>query len=178
MDKFLKENRVPSIHEGNKNEPLMPIGKRWNGYGQVVLGASLETACETPAHLSAAISAFPISSPFVLTYRPDKDKVFVVLRQTADKAAALEGAFLAHLWLCRIHETVGDKERRCMSALPLHMAGCCCEAVDMAGQEALAYVQKRRKVLWHQFSEEAIGHGWNMKGTMLAIGDTRLLPLP
>ena len=145
-----------------------------------MLGASLEKACESPAHLSAAIAAFPASSPYVLTYRPDKDKVFVVLRTTADKAAALEGAFLAHLWLHRIHASVGDKQRRRMHGLPLHGASATAAAGGAAvpGAGALEAVLRQRKGLWRQFSEQASGRGWNMKGTMLAIGDTRLLPLP
>jgi hypothetical protein len=172
MDVFLKEGRVPSVLEGNKKEPLVPVGRAWNGYGQVKLGASLEAACESPAHLAAAVKAFPEPRPYVLTYRPDKDKVYVVLRVSADKAAALEGAFLAHLWLERIHATVPEKCRRHLSALPSPCSG----TVD--ADEALAYAHAHRGDLWHDFRRQAVAQGWNLGGTMLAIGDTRLLNLP
>lgn len=180
MDKFLREQRVPGVADGNKNEPLMPLGKHWNGYGQVVLGASLEKACESPAHLSAAIAAFPANSPYVLTYRADKDKVFVVLRAGADKAQALEGAFLAHLWLSKIHESGEGRPRQLMHALPVHGAAAVAVAQGVAvpGARALDQVLRSRKEMWRDFSEQAVDLGWNMPGTMLAIGDTRLLPQP
>ena len=176
MDKFLREGRVPDMHEGNKKEPLMPLGHRWNGYGQIVIGASLEAACESPTHLSAAIAAFPAKSAYVLTYRPDKDKVFVVLRQGANRDDALEGAFLAHLWLSRLHDTVNAAGRKCMAALPADKKVRTCGAdKEVVGAEALEYVRRHRQDLWRKFSRQAEHHGWQMHGTMLAIGDSRLL---
>jgi hypothetical protein len=172
MDIFLKEGRVPGVLEGNKNEPLVPIGKAWNGYGQVKLGASLEAACESPGHLSASVKAFPPSSPYLLTYRPDKDKVYVVLRESADEAAALEGAFVAHLWLERIHEAVPERCRRNLCALP-SAGGASSEAED-----TLAYARAHWSELWHDFKHQAVSQGWKLGSTMLAIGDTRLINLP
>lgn len=173
MDIWLKEGRVPSILEGNKREPLAPLGRRWNGYGQVILGASLETACESPAHLAAAVSAFPKCCPYVMTYRPDKDKVYVVLRAGADKAAALDGAFLAHLWLHEIHEATGGAARQCLVALPA-----AAPPPLAAGCETLAEVQARGNAAWRAFSDQAGQQGWQLTGTMLAIGNSRLLSAP
>ena len=172
MDKFLAEGRVPSVHEGNKNEPLVPLGKRWAGYGQVVLGTSLEKACCSPTHLAAAIATFPPPSPYVMTYRPDKDKVYVVLREGAGEEDALEGAFLAHLWLDSVHRRVPDDLRRCMCSLPSGCKG------GAAGDEALAAVRRARGESWREFRGLAIAEGWDLGGTMLAIGDTRLLAPP
>ena len=183
MDRFLAEGRVPGVLEGNKREPLLPLGPRWSGYGQVVVGASLEAACETPAHLSAAIAAFPHTSPYVLTYRPDKDKVFVVLRDSADRDAALEGAFAAHLWLDEIHERVAPAERKCMTALPAEsdvqrQSSGADVKVHVPGHDALGFVREHQAAMWALFAEQAHEQGWKLQGTMLAVGDTRLLCMP
>jgi hypothetical protein len=171
MDMFLNERRVPDVFEGNKREPLMPIGKRWNSYGQVVLGASVETACESPEHLSATVAAFGSSSPYYLTYRPEKDKVYVMLKDGVDKSVALEAAVLAHAWLHRIHEVEPEATRNGIPALP--------DAGHASlVQQSLAYVRARRRETWTEFKDAALTQGWNMKGTMLAMGDTRLLALP
>ena len=56
MDKFLSEQRVPSVHDGNKSEPLMPLGKHWNGYGQVRSAClSLEDSGSTLQQLSKVV---------------------------------------------------------------------------------------------------------------------------
>jgi hypothetical protein len=174
MDVFLKEHRVPGITEGNRNEPLMPLGKRWNGYGQVVLGASVESACESPEHLNATISTFGASSPYYLTYRPDKDKVYVMLKDGVETSAALEATVMAHSWLNRIHEVVPEAERACMPALPATGVG------DSHSQahKALAHIRGKRRETWGEFRDAALAQGWNLKGSMLAMGDTRLLALP
>jgi hypothetical protein len=174
-DTFFKSGHVPSVHEGNKREPLVPLGKYWAGYGQVKIGASVEAACESPAHLADALAAVPQNCPCVLTYRPDVDKVFVMLREKADRIAALDAAFLAHLWLHRIHEVSDDKRRRCMPALP-------CRAGQVThpdcGDELLAsleWAQHQRGHKWRSFCSQAEARGWKMDDAMLAIGDTRLL---
>lgn len=185
MDKFLRHGRVPSVFEGNKREPLMPIGTRWNGYGQVVLGASLERACETPAHLSAMLDAFPAGSPYLLSYRPDRNKVYVVLREKATKDDALAGAFLAHLWLRRIQESVAEAERKCMVPLPAprqrHVqrhAQSVSDSRKLAAADTLGEAKRTQCPLWKRFAAEAEEAGWCLKGTMLAIGDTRMQDLP
>lgn len=186
MDKFLHHDRVPSVHEGNKREPLLPIGPRWNGYGQVVLGASLERACETPTHLAAMLAAFPRDSPYLLSYRPEKGQVFVVLREGATKDDALSGAFLAHLWLRRIQEGVSSTaERKCMAPLPAAAQESEESDVLLArgvrkvlGAGSLAEARRTQRPLWRRFAAEAEEEGWCLKGTMLAIGDTRMQDLP
>lgn len=173
MDMFLKEGRVPSVAEGNKSEPLIPLGKHWNGYGQVVLGASVEVACEDPEHLLESLGAFGSSSPYYLTYRPELDKVFVMLREGVDNVVALEAAFLAHLWLHRIHELAPlHMNRKCIPALPCRQGSC---SWNQELQHSLAHVKAHRRESWGQFRDEATAHGWKIKSTMLAIGNTRLL---
>jgi hypothetical protein len=182
MDVFLREGRVPGVHEGNQREPLVPLGRRWNGYGQVAVGASLEAACESPAHLAAAIAAFPRNCPYIMTYRPDKDKVFVVLREGADRDDALDAAFVAHLWLHELQESLGATDRKCMVALPAepraHAKGEAAVAADPIGLESLPLVQSHGNAMWRVFSDQAVEQGWQLKGTMLAIGDSRLLSAP
>lgn len=172
MDIFLKEKRVPGIREGNIKEPLIPLGKRWNGYGQVVLGASVETACESPEHLAATISTFGAPSTYYLSYRPDKDKVYVMLKEGIEISAALEATVMAHSWLHRIHEVVPEAERACMAALPATGGS------DSDAQRTLAYIRGKRRETWGEFRDSALTQGWNLKGSMLAMGDTRLLALP
>lgn len=172
MDVFFKQKRVPSIREGNRKEPLIPLGKHWNGYGQVILGASIEAACESPEHLEAIISTFGASSPYFLSYRPDRDKVYVMLREGVETSTALEATVLAHSWLYRIHETLPESERSSMAALPATGGN------SSITHRTLAHVRGRRKDTWVEFRDAALGQGWNLKGSMLAMGDTRLLALP
>lgn len=172
MDIFLKEKRVPGIREGNRKEPLVPLGKSWNGYGQVVLGASVETACESPEHLADTLSTFGASSPYYLSYRPDKDKVYVMLKEGVETSVALEATVMAHSWLHRIHEVVPEAERACIAALPATGGS------QGSVHQTLAHVRGKRRETWGEFRDAALGQGWNLKGSMLAMGDTRLLAVP
>ncbi|GIL71507.1 hypothetical protein Vretimale_2630 [Volvox reticuliferus] len=95
---YLTDGRVPSVAEANHNEPLLPWG-RYN-QGRLVLGASVEAACAGPSDLGYAASRFPESSyRYLVTYRPDTKKAYILLRDGATSIDCLQASFFGHVFL-------------------------------------------------------------------------------
>ncbi|MEW5299951.1 MAG: hypothetical protein WDW36_002919 [Sanguina aurantia] len=93
---FLSSGVVPGIEEANTNEPLLP----WGSYnqGRVVLGATVQEACKGPQELKDALAQYG-DRQYMLTYRPEVDKVFVLLREGAKTEDILKAAFSANVFL-------------------------------------------------------------------------------
>ncbi|GIL46240.1 hypothetical protein Vafri_3268 [Volvox africanus] len=122
---YLTDGSVPSVAEANRNEPLLPWG-RYN-QGRLVLGASVEAACAGPSDLGYAASRFPESSyRYLVTYRPDTKKAYVLLRDGATSMDCLQASFFGHVFLHLL-----DGGGLCAAALP-HTAGTHRDAVSPA----------------------------------------------
>ena len=66
--------------------------------GRVVLGARVEDACRGPAEYADALRMLG-DRPFALTYRPETQRAYVMLKEGASGTDALCGAFHAHVLL-------------------------------------------------------------------------------
>ena len=95
-----------------------------------------------------------------------------MLKEGVETSVALEATVMAHSWLHRIHEVVPEAERACIAALPATGGS------QGSVHQTLAHVRGKRRETWGEFRDAALGQGWNLKGSMLAMGDTRLLAVP
>ncbi|GFR40042.1 hypothetical protein Agub_g580 [Astrephomene gubernaculifera] len=96
--RYLTDGCVPGVAEANQQEPLLP----WGRYNQrrLVLGASVEAACAGPADLSYAAGLFRQGSyGYMVTYRPDTRKAYVLLREGATSWDCLQASFFGHVFL-------------------------------------------------------------------------------
>ncbi|KAG2430432.1 hypothetical protein HXX76_009956 [Chlamydomonas incerta] len=93
---YLTGGQVPGVAEANHNEPLLPWG-RYN-QGRLVLGASVEAACARPGDLLTAAAAFR-DGRYLVTYRPDTKKAYVLLRDGATNMDCLQASFFGHVFL-------------------------------------------------------------------------------
>eukprot|EP00889_Picochlorum_renovo_P007361 jgi/Picre1/34391/NNA_001861.t1 len=94
--KFFETGTPPGIEDGNTNEPLLP----WSdpSYSRVVLGATVKEACESPRCLEKASLKFS-KTDYILNYRSDTKKAYVMLRKKATSETSFRGTFAAQLFL-------------------------------------------------------------------------------
>ena len=156
-NKFFTTGNAPTIEEGNTREPLLP----WSDpcYSRVVLGASVEEACESPEAFDRVVSLFS-KSDYMLSYRQDTKKVYVMLKNKATPETIFRGAFVAQLYLHIVNG--GDLHVRKKQYM-----------VDKRG-DPLRFVSKYGDAIFKDFENKVLSHGWRTKLTMLNTYDSRI----
>jgi len=187
--KMLSTGLLPGPKECNAHEALLPwsdpIGRR------VVLGAAVDAACAGPYDLVASLRRFP-NRKYALTYRPETQKVYVMLRQGADTEAVLRSVLDAHCVLHLMEESnevklsvgsVGKVERHRgaigrlqRQAQGLLEAGAPSKAPNINNYHlrALDYVAAQGHDIFKEFKKQAQDCGWNLSLTSLNPLETRL----
>lgn len=117
--KFLETGTVPSVEEGNAQEPLLPFGP-YATQSRILLGSAVTDACDAPADLDAALERNRPQDPFVITYRPCTGHAHILLKEGVQSEDILRAAFLSHVMLYRLDKQDREKElvRVRVGALP------------------------------------------------------------
>lgn len=189
--RYLATGTMPGLAEANEKEPLLP----WSDptANRIVLGATVEEACRSPAELKAALDLFR-GRQYALTYRPETKKVYVMLRQGAGTEASLQGAMAAHCVLHLVNAAEGKagdasptsvgrnggavgKLRRQAQSLCASNGGKKGLSSSEAGDSAVAYVSVNGSELCSQFEDLARSGGWRLPLTMLNPSETRVHPV-
>jgi len=174
--KYFTTGTTPGIGEANIKEALLP----WNdpAFGKVVLGASVEEACASPASLDHALSLFP-KSEHILHYRKDSRKLFVLLRDGSTTESVLKGAFAAHLFIHLMdggHLQMDERSKRgrayCELKRSLHG-----NQSDKWGvsDDVMSFVSKFGDDIYKSFEKQSETHGWKIRLTMLNPKDARMV---
>lgn len=156
-NKFFTTGLAPSIEEGNTREPLLP----WSDpcYSRVVLGASVEEACTSPEAFEQLSSLFS-KSDYILSYRADTKKVYVMLKKKANAETIFRGAFTAQLYLYILNGGhLGSRKKQ--------------YSVDKYS-DPLQFVSRHGDAVFKEFENEVLSRGWRTKLTMLNTSDSRI----
>ena len=153
--------------------------------GRVVLGARVEDACRGPAEYADALHLFG-DRPFALTYRPETQRAYVMLKEGASSIDALCGAFHAHVLLHMMDAVEEKAELPILEVLPKSEPGM--QQGNLQGNilTALRDLEDPQGVLLnmtagkgHQlystFLEQAESIGWQIDNTMLNPKEARLV---
>lgn len=191
---MLSTGILPGPKESNAQEALLPwsdpIGRR------VILGAPVAEACAGPDDLVASLQRFA-NRNYALTYRPETQKVYVMLRQGADTEAVLRSVLDAHCVLHLIDQSNEGKipapskwsngkvarERGAIGRLRREAQGWLEAGAPPRAQNknyhqrALDYVAAQGHDLYKEFKKQAQDCGWNLSLTMLNPLETRLGPV-
>lgn len=180
--KYFTTGHSPSIEEGNAREPLLP----WSDpcYSSVVLGASVEEACDSPEAFEHAISMFS-KSDYVLSYRSDTRKMYVMLKKRATPETSFRGAFVAQLYLHILNG--GDLHFNPQTRWKKHFIEIQKKRApillgsspnkDAFCADVMLFVSKHGETIFKEFENQVISRGWRTKLTMLNTHDTRLCHL-
>jgi hypothetical protein len=173
--RYFESGAPPDIEEANTHEPLLP----WSDpcYSRVVLGASVKEACETPATFEESMQKFS-KTDYLLSYRRDTKKVYVMLRKRATAESSFKGAFAAQLYL---HILKGSS-LHLDSQFPINRKIMRDFAVvnrkrdhaDEFYQDVMSFVSRHGETIFHDFERQVIAHGWKTKLTMLNTNDSRI----
>ena len=154
--------------------------------GRVVLGARVEDACQGPAEYTEALDTFT-SHPFALTYRPETQRAYVLLKQGASGTDALCGAFHAHVLLHMI-DAVDDKPALPITEVLPKMQPTITESVSPLSSPLTALREfedhhhvllkvtaSKASMLYSTFVDQAAELGWQLQNTMLNPKEARLI---
>lgn len=165
--------------------------------GRVVLGARVEDACQGPAEYSDALESFS-SQPFALTYRPETQRAYVLLKEGASTSDALCGAFHAHV-LLHMMDAVDDKASLPITAVlptpPLEHARSQALLKSFEGSDSVSLKHSwtalkdisdvqtvlmqvtaaKGQQLYASFVQQAARLGWQLQNTMLNPKEPRLV---
>ena len=167
--------------------------------GRIILGARVEDACQGPAEYSDALESFS-SQPFALTYRPETQRAYVLLKEGACTSDALCGAFHAHV-LLHMMDAVDDKaalpiaavlpsppldsrksnapleplEGSRNSPVPLKQPLTALRDVDDVQTILMQVTAAKGQQLYDSFVQQAADLGWQLQNTMLNPKEARLL---
>jgi hypothetical protein len=176
---FLSTGTCPTIKECNLNEPLLPWISKNGHSSRIILGASVAEAChDSPEALERAIADSPSSSNYLVTYRHDTKKAYVVLKKKAGHQASYEGCFAAELLL---HVLSGGD--LCLTArsriqrdfLHLKKAGNGTNGCREFERGAARFVSKHGHELFVAFDRNAQSMNWKTALNTLNTKDNRLL---
>lgn len=141
----------------------------------MVLGATVEQACCSPSDLTAAAPMFR-HDKYILLYRPDSRKMYVLLKQGAETKDCLKAAFACHTLLHLMDG--GTLPPNCGASQHLLTAAKDAAAATSTTQQSQALLQSSWMVveaLYSDFMKKAALQGWQLKQTMLNPRETRLL---
>ncbi|KAI8464617.1 MAG: vitamin B6 photo-protection and homoeostasis-domain-containing protein [Monoraphidium minutum] len=179
---FAARGAVPGVTEANQGEPLLPWGRYHQG--RIVLGAAVEDAVHSPAELARAAALFR-SERFIVTYRPETRKVYVMLRENAAVPDTLKAAFTAHMVLHLMEACVPPASPAAGAGGPAALepwrrlvAGGGAAMGEGRDAQALRLMEAAKPVLdalYSEFSRQAERQGWKLASTMLNPRETRLL---
>lgn len=165
-NKFFTTGQSPTIEEGNAREPLLP----WSDpcYSRVVLGASVQEACESPEAFADAAGLFA-KSDYILSYRQDTKKIYVLLKKRATAETIFQGAFVAQLYLHMLNGgdlQITSRNRRRKQYIEIQKR--------RGRDDLLCFVSKYGGAIFKEFEHEVLSHGWKTKLTMLNTHDSRI----
>lgn len=165
--------------------------------GRVVLGARVEDACQGPAEYADALDSFS-SQPFALTYRPETQRAYVLLKEGTSTSDALCGAFHAHV-LLHLVDAVDDKAALPITAmLPTPLQSGRSQApleslearvspvtlkqpltalkdIDDVQTVLMQVTAAKGQQLYTSFVQQAADLGWQLQNTMLNPKEARLV---
>ncbi|EFJ49504.1 hypothetical protein VOLCADRAFT_80645 [Volvox carteri f. nagariensis] len=160
--RYLSDGFIPGVAEANHNEPLLPWGR--HNQNRLVLGASVESACAGPSELAHAVQRFPEPEyRYLVTYRPDTKKAYVLLREGATSMDCLQASFFGHVFLHLL-------DGAALSHAPLQLT-----AAATTTMGAIAKSSAVVSVLYPDFISQAERNGWKLQQTMLNPKENRLL---
>ncbi|GAB4847434.1 Protein root UVB sensitive 6 [Ancistrocladus abbreviatus] len=106
VESFLKTGQVPSLEEGNMKEKIFSFP--WLKDRPVVIGPRFKDAFHDPAPYFALEPLFQ-REKYMVTYNPEKDKVYALLRDEAKCDDILKAAFHGHVLLHIIHSAMKNQ---------------------------------------------------------------------
>jgi hypothetical protein len=172
--KFFETGTPPGIEDGNTNEPLLP----WSdpSYSRVVLGATVKEACESPRCLEKASLKFS-KTDYILNYRSDTKKAYVMLRKKATSETSFRGTFAAQLFLHilkggDLHLPQRSRVRKDFTETRKQM-----RCKETAPDAIMSFVSKHGDDIFKTFETQVTQLGWKTKMTMLNTKDTRIVQL-
>ena len=154
--------------------------------GRVVLGARVEDACQGPAEYSEALESFS-SQPFAITYRPETQRAYVLLKEGASGSDSLCGAFHAHVLLHMMDAVDGKGALPIAEALPKTLVNgqqaaallpsplTALKEIDDTHRVLMQVSASRGNQLYTSFLEQAADLGWQLENTMLNPQEARLM---
>ena len=151
--------------------------------GRVVLGARVEDACQGPAEYATALETFG-NEAYAITYRPETNRAYVLLKQGASMQDTLCGAFSAHV-LLHMLDAVEDKPALpALHTLPqvepgmrsdiMSEALTALRDLDDPHSLLLNVTAVKGYKLYQDFISQASDLGWNLDNTMLNPKEARL----
>lgn len=152
--------------------------------GRVVLGARVEDACLGPSEYANALETFGTAA-YALTYRPETDKAYVILRQGATVQDTLCGAFHAHVLLHMLDAAQDKPALPALQLLPKAEPGTNIQSlmsglrgvgdIDEPHEHLLHVTATKGYQLYQDFVRKASNLGWNLDSTMLNPQESRLI---
>lgn len=152
--------------------------------GRVVLGARVEDACPGPSQYATALETFG-DAAFALTYRPESNKAYVLLKQGATVQDTLCAAFHAHVLLHMLDASSGKPALPALQLLPQSAPGLGSESltsaltplkdIDDPHNHLLHATATKGHKLYQDFTGQASILGWNLDNTMLNPKESRLV---
>lgn len=165
-ERFFDTGQVPDVSESNKKEPLLLYGG--HNRSRIVLGATVSQACLHSKDLYAASELFK-AQRFLLSYRRDTRKVFIMLKEGAQASDTLKASLSAHLLLKLMDGQptpfLQQPKSGFSAPAPTHDDYLSC----------LKFVASSVDNLFAEFSAQAVKRGWELTNTMLNPKDSRLL---
>ncbi|GMH24449.1 hypothetical protein Nepgr_026292 [Nepenthes gracilis] len=168
VETFIKTGQVPSLEEGNMKETILSFP--WLKDRPVVLGPRFKDAFQEPAPYFSLEPLFE-KEKYVVTYNPEKGKVYALLKDQAKSDDILKAAFHGHLLL---HLIRSANNNRCHPGK--HYENDSSDSMDTS-VGAQAQVVKSCKMVstaYGLFKSKAAEQGWVMSESLLNPGRARL----
>jgi hypothetical protein len=148
---FLETGQIPSVEDANRREGVLTFP--WQEQ-PLELGSRVAQAFSNPKEFLNTQEQFQKEN-YLVTYRPNRRRAYVVIKETATSDDVVRATFQAHVMLHMLRESEGT------------LTGSSVEA-------AVAESSKRSHALYDDFKQQAHSKGWMMGEALLNPGDSRL----
>ncbi|KAL9246097.1 hypothetical protein vseg_019675 [Gypsophila vaccaria] len=168
MESFLNTGQVPSLKEGNIKEKVFTFP--WMEDKPVVLGSRFKDAFQDPG-LYIALEPLFERERYIVTYNPEKNKVYALLKDQAKSDDILKAAFHGHVLLHSIRSSlkkhaVSGKHNKYVNLETVPTFS------DIEG--VVAESCKTVSTTYGLFKYKATEQGWMMSESLLNPGRARL----
>lgn len=151
VQSFLETGQVPSIEDANRRESVITLP--WQEK-PLELGSRVGQAFSNPREFIRTQEQFQKEN-YLVTYRPNKKRAYVVIKESASSDDVVRATFQAHVMLHMLRGLEGT-------------------ITNSNVEDAVAESTKRTYDLYDSFKEEAKSKGWMMGETLLNPGDSRV----
>ncbi|KAL9251925.1 root UVB sensitive 6-like protein [Drosera capensis] len=168
VDSFLKTGCVPSLVEGNMKEQVFCLP--WLKDKPVIIGSSFKDAFQVPAQYLAQEPLFE-KERYMVTYNPEKHKVYALLKNEAKPDDIIKAAFHGYVLLNCISSAIKNQPYRGEDAKDQLDSTATSLDVEAHVHESCKLVSKT----YGLFKSQAADQGWVMSESLLNPGRARMI---